>query len=66
MERQFTELEAAERQLLKTRLGILEHKWEWVDEERKQHYPDIEFTLREVRDIDAMVSTLHDVKRVYG
>jgi hypothetical protein len=66
MEKDFTELEAAERRLLERRLDILEHNWRLVDEEQKQYYPEIEFALREVRDIDAVMSTLADVKRVYG
>jgi len=34
MEKDFTELEAAERRLLERRLDILEHNWRLVDESR--------------------------------
>jgi hypothetical protein len=53
--------EYAEQILLRKRLVLLEAK-----ESDSDDFPDIEFTLREVQDIYALISALQSVVRVYG
>jgi hypothetical protein len=55
-----TILEYAELILLRKRLSLLETKESGSDE-----FPDIDFTLREVQDIYALISALQSVTRVY-
>ena len=62
----FTEAEFMERKLIKLRLKILDHKWEWVNEDQKECYPDHDFTLAEVQDMASLINTLRSVDRVYG
>ncbi len=53
--------EYAELLLLRKRASILEAKLP-LDHE----FPEIEFTLKEVQDLDAFIDTLKSVRRVYG
>jgi hypothetical protein len=62
----FTEVEFLERKLLKSRLGILDYKWEQVANDQQEQYPDREFTLAEVQDMGSLINTLRSVDRVYG
>jgi hypothetical protein len=51
----------AEYTLLRKRLAILDGKGPEPDD-----HPDIELSLKEVRDIDAVISTLQSIRKVYG
>jgi hypothetical protein len=53
--------EYAELMLLRKRAAILEQKLP-LDAE----YPEVEFALKEVEDLEALISTLKSVGRVYG
>jgi hypothetical protein len=55
-----TIVEYAEQILLRKRLEILE-----AEESDSDEFPDIDFTLREVQDIYALISALQSVARVY-
>jgi hypothetical protein len=56
-----TLIEYAEYELLRKRLSILEDKL--PDD---ADWPKIEFALKDVEDIDAVISTLRSITRVYG
>jgi hypothetical protein len=59
-------VEFVEMNFLRKRLKILEQKRESVSDEELETFPDFEFTFREVRDIDTFISTLMDIRYVYG
>ncbi len=56
-----TIVEYVELLLIRKREAILESKLP-LDHE----FPEIEFTLKEVQDLDAFIATLQVVRRVYG
>ncbi len=56
-----TLVEYAEYVLLEKRLSVLEGKLP-----ADADWPEVEFTLREVEDIDAVISSLQSIRRVYG
>ena len=57
-----TLIEYVESLLLSKRLSILEKKHPPVDND----FPEIEFALKEVEGIDALISALQSIRRVYG
>ena len=65
MQIKFTDAEYAEMLLLGKRLDILSHRWECVSDDQKQHNPDVEFTLGEVKDVNSLISTLRNIQSVY-
>jgi hypothetical protein len=61
-----TLLDYKEMTLLHKRWKILNQQWEMVREECQSEYPDAEFTLKEVSDINALIETLGVIRRMYA
>ena len=61
-----TLLDFEEMNLLTKRLKILNQQWNMVSDESKSEYPEADFTLKEVSDIDAIISTLNVIRRMYA
>ena len=61
-----TLLDFEEMHLLNKRLKILNQRWDMVSDELKSEYPEADFTLKEVSDIDAIISTLNVIRRMYA
>ena len=55
-----------EMQLLYKRWKILDQQWDMVSDESQSEYPEADFTLKEVSDIDAIISTLNVIRRMYA
>jgi hypothetical protein len=62
----FTLTEYAERELLTKRLKVLDDKWGRIGDQEQLNYRVVEFTLGEVKDINAVIDTLRNIKSVYG
>jgi hypothetical protein len=56
-----TLVEYAEYELLRKRLSILGDKLPDYHD-----FPEVQFSLKEVQDIDAVISSLQSIQRVYG
>jgi hypothetical protein len=61
-----TLLDFEEMHLLNKRLKILSQQWSIVSDESKSEYPEAEFTLKEVSDINAVIHTLNVIRRMYA
>ncbi len=46
--------------------AVAEHKISRRKLPLDHDFPEIEFTLKEVQDLDALIATLQSVRRVYG
>jgi len=62
----FTETEYMERKLWRSRLKILDQKWECVSQDQRECYPDHDFTLAEVESMAALANTFKVIEKVYG
>ena len=52
--------------LLNKRWKILDQQWDMVRDECQSEYPEVEFTLKEVSDINAVIDTLNVIRRMYA
>jgi hypothetical protein len=60
-----TSLEYMETQLLRKRWNILNYKRNMLGDHCLIELPDAEFTMREISDIDSVIDTLQDIKKIY-
>jgi hypothetical protein len=58
--------EYMEMHLLYKRWKILDQQWDMVRGECQSNYPDAEFTLKEVSNINALIDTLGVIRRMYA
>lgn len=61
-----TLLDYMEKRLLYKRWKLLDQQWDMVSDESQSEYPEPDFTLKEVSDIDAIISTLNVIRRMYA
>ena len=61
-----TPLDFQEMHLLNKRWKILNQQWNMVSDESQSEYPEAEFTLKEVSDINAVIDTLNVIRRMYA
>jgi hypothetical protein len=61
-----TLLDYMEMHLLYKRWKLLDQQWDMVRDESKSDYPDAEFTLKEVSNINATIDTLSVIRRMYA
>lgn len=61
-----TLLEYFEMHLLHKRWRILDQQWDMVRDECQSEYPEVEFKLKEVSDINAVIDTLSVIRRMYA
>jgi hypothetical protein len=61
-----TLLDYMEMQLLYKRWKLLDQQWDMVSDESKSEYPEADFTLKEVSDINAVIDTLSVIRRMYA
>ena len=54
-----------EMHLLYKRWKILDQQWDMVSDESKSEYPEADFTLKEVSNINALIDTLGVIRRMY-
>jgi hypothetical protein len=60
-----TLLDFEEMHLLNKRLKILNQQWSMVGDESQSEYPEADFTLKEVSNINALIDTLGVIRRMY-
>jgi hypothetical protein len=61
-----TLLDFEELRLLNKSLKILNQQWNMVSDESQSEYPEAEFTLKEVSDINAVIHPLNVIRRMYA
>ena len=52
--------------LLYKRRELLNNEWDRVGDDSQSKYPEAEFILKEVSDIDAVIDTLRVIRKMYG